>query len=1252
MRQRYRGLSGKSDEGKPGVWACHSVHHWALEKRSVKLALLCGSLYPKETMSEIELQSKMKPEGDGHEPRTPKDLLQRLRELEDKRSEVEQREEGKLSTLHFFSHTPPGEEIEVLVFFTSKPDSSLCPQAENLALVQANENQRETYERCLDEVANHVVQALLNQKDLREECIKLKKRVFDLERQNQALSDLFHRKLTSGSLSQTPTHPASLLSSPTPISQPGTVEKLPVSFPLGRCLLQREVISEEHCLEIAGSNPQSLEALSPFLRKKAQILEVLRSLEEMDPLLAFPSPWRDPGQLSSPEGVTAEAWPCLLLAQGEGVPGQPPLKSEGSSSSSSDEAGEPDPPEKGHPGQVLLSALAEHKLELGEVETYLQHVLREAGDSALLNGEPSGPCLMGNSEGQARSYKHIQAVSCLEALGPPSPCREPAYLSVLASSEEKDKSLQGLPIPSPSKVLKLLKMPPPPSPAALRLSPQLTRSSKIPCRSNTYEVYHSPTPSCKGSPDSPFPADSGIGGGHPSPKAGRPLVPESPPIAPTLPDPFGYHKPHEYENILELTLSTAMSSRSASSREAKLDAPEALLPSCRLAPLRAVPPGDVSLEPCPASNREKSGPESRRSPPLARRNPDNSKKGTSSSAKRTLEVAASMPFKERLTVLGRLKGAEGKEGLGFEKGRAPTRPGERGESLPDTHPRLGSGSSSLKHPEPCHGNEPTPRCYSSHSVGSRGNDAEHQGSRNRSLGTPANRNPSKPLPPGKNAKSPHGSPTKLPSKSPTKPPAPEPKPCLPSAKASSSFGRKNSSGPDQAKGKAGPPASIEEKVMKGIEENVLRRHKGGSAAGETKQKNSSGLASWFGLRKSKLPALSRRPETPKAKESKAVSRKLESESLNISKLMEKAEDLRKALEEEKAYINGLALDKPRSHTCDAGHSQLTLMYQEVTAENFMQQLLNRVDGKEAPCETHLEQKNELQGLQRGLRDAKDPRLIRPPRNGIVGHLHACPEAPDKLHEAALREELPSDDSLAELVTSQHFAVCSSLTRTLDSGIGTFPPPDYCSGMPCKSVPKLRPRLDPPPAGPLPPRGPPPVTRVPRKARTLEREVPSTEDLMGPSKHQSMPAFHGILTSAEPALNRHDRSGYLQDLCSEGSNPRRIQHGKNWTFPNAKASAGMDPFLCSPDRLEELHGSAMGSTCNVVERRRASSEGPQASPAFSTSSSRTPSASDVGEEGSTEACSREMGPEGQPGLENSESLSDSLYDSLSSCGSQG
>ncbi|KAJ7317807.1 hypothetical protein JRQ81_003969 [Phrynocephalus forsythii] len=981
----------------------------------------------------------------------------------------------------------------------------------------------------------------------------------------------------------------------------------------------------------------------------------------MDPLLAFPSPWRDAGQAGSPEGMTADAWPCLLLAQGEGVPGRPaPLKGEGSSSSSSDEAGEPDPPEKGHPGQGLLSALAEHKLDLGDVETYLQQVLREAGDSALLNGEPNGgPCRLEGSEGQlSGGYKRLQAVSCLEGPVPPSASRETAYLGVLGPSEGKDKSPPGPPIPSPSKVLKLLKMPPPPpSPAALRLSPQLTRSSKIPCRSNTYEVYHSPTPSRKGSPDSPFPNDPCLVAGHPSPKASRHLVPGGPKVTPTSPEPFGYHRPHDYENILELSLSSAIGSHSHTPREGRPEGPEqGLPPPCHPAHLPAVPVGDVCLEPCHlVGGREKPVPEGRHSPPLARRNPDGSKKAPNGPSKRVTPEAANMPFRERLTVLGRLKGSEGKELANVEKGKAPARPCERAEGPAEAHPRLGTGSSSLKYHEPCHSGEPAPRCYASHSVGSRGSDPEHHPSKNRLLGTPAARNPAKPPPPGKNGKSPHGSPTKLPSKSPTKPPALEPKPCPPPppARPPTGVGRKNLPGPDPAKGKPGPAATIEEKVMKGIEENVLRRHKGGPAAGEAKQKNSSGLASWFGLRKSKLPALSRRPEAPKAKEGKGASRRLEAESLNISKLMEKAEDLRKALEEEKAYINGLALDKPRPHACEEGHSQLTLMYQEVTAQNFMQQLLNRVDGKEAPFETHLEQKNELQGLQRGLRDAKDPRLIRPPRNGIVGHLHGCPEAPPaKLREAALREEVPPDDHLAESVTSQHFAACGSLTRTLDSGIGTFPPPDYCSGMPCKSVPKLRPRLDPPPAAPFPARAPPPVTRVPRKARTLEREVPSAEDLLGPSKHQSMPAFHGVLTSAEPPLGHRDRGGCPGDLRSEPSQPRHGQHSKNWTFPNAKVSVGTDPFFCSPHRLEGLHGSAMGSAGSVVERRRASSEGPQASPAFSASSSRTPSASDVGEEGSTEAPSREMGPEGQPGLENSESLSDSLYDSLSSCGSQG
>ncbi|NWV54284.1 NCK5L protein, partial [Daphoenositta chrysoptera] len=362
------------------------------------------------------------------------------------------------------------------------------------------------------------------------------------------------------------------------------------------------------------------------------------------------------------------------------------------------------------------------------------------------------------------------------------------------------------------------------------------------------------------------------------------------------------------------------------------------------------------------------------------------------------------------------------------------------------------------------------------------------------------------------------------------------------------------------------------------------------------------------------------------------------ESLNISKLMEKAEDLRKALREEHAFLQGLALEKGRPRGPPRGPGPLPVMYQEVTAETFMQQLLDRVDGKDVPYETRLEHKRELCDLRRVPPDAKEPRLCRPPRNGIVGHLR---EPSDKVPDVGLRDELPSDESLSESGTSQLFAACGSLTRTLDSGIGTFPPPDY-GGVPAKSTPKPRGRPE-----PLPGAVPAAVTKVPRKARTLEREVPSAEELLVPGKHRSAP---GCRLPAPPSSHGHRAAP--QDTGDDARKPRRVQQSKNWTFPNAKACGAADPFVCPPGGLEGLHRPVQAPACSPAGHRGASPEvPPPLPPALSASSSRTPSASDVGDEGSTEARSRDGG-HGPAGLEHSESLSDSLYDSLSSCGSQG
>ncbi|XP_059022672.1 nck-associated protein 5 isoform X4 [Mustela lutreola] len=126
-----------------------------------------------ETVNIMVYQEKL-----SEEERKHKETLDSLHMVvdEDSRSESSSADEGKENTKFLL------ERLKAL-------------EAENSALALENENQREQYERCLDEVANQVVQALLTQKDLREECVKLKTRVFDLEQQNRTLSILFQQRI-------------------------------------------------------------------------------------------------------------------------------------------------------------------------------------------------------------------------------------------------------------------------------------------------------------------------------------------------------------------------------------------------------------------------------------------------------------------------------------------------------------------------------------------------------------------------------------------------------------------------------------------------------------------------------------------------------------------------------------------------------------------------------------------------------------------------------------------------------------------------------------------------------------------------------------------------------------------------------------------------------------------------------------------------------------------------------------------------
>ncbi|XP_053311528.1 nck-associated protein 5-like isoform X1 [Spea bombifrons] len=1161
-------------------------------------------------------------------------------------------------------------------------------EAENSALAQANETQRETYERCLDEVANHVVQALLNQKDLREECIKLKKRVFDLERQNRTLSDLFHQKLQRSSGSSPELQPLQVLSDP----QAEDLERLSGSLPLGQCAVQREGKQRS---SRAQSSCRSLDAMSPFLRKKAQILEVLRRLEATGSQagLSCTAPPLLFGGLSSAggnglrlgseqgldylngEGLTPpelggdEPWTsCLLLAQSgweeffkwKAIQREPPAGSpgegggerlgltaveetqqlarqaEGSSSSSDDDIGEPPPPpdirqrlpltdlskgfgpcmcsrgtgnkrgpgeghsdgtglSRGHFGQLhSLTCYSRSLRDLVEIQQVpgtspvviekadsvprshgKQLVSENVSDGSILNC-PSSPGAsitpQRDTNGLVRKSSTQETLDeCPQSVVPSPSCTETED-ELLPPCEPRTAH-----IPSPAKFLKFLKLPGSgerlQNPNPLRLSPQLTQASKIPCRSNNYEAFPSPRMSRKTVEELPGPGtdvDSPSPSEFPHSDTNRQGSVERPL---NMISKSGIQcctkKSHDYENI---PVTSARNSELPSTNQAA----ETMEPASHLA-VEVCSPTCSTPGLCLHSQGTEQ-PNAQVSTPFLK------KTGVS---RKPPESAGHLPFRERM---GKLRGTDNQQsdisGEGTDSNRVV------GDSL-ELRPSMkrSIAVSSLKTPEPGSTESYPPRYHAQKGESAR----SRQPPSHCSPGSPHGpRNPTRAPPvPSKSPRSPHGSPTKLPAKSPSKATA---KPLMsrplseelrqsPRHPPQSSedkhrmqptdLGKKNGTCPEYACTRSAGQqnaeniplsalhSAIEEKVMKGIKENMMRLQEQHRApAPDPKQRNSSGIASWFGLKKSKLPALSRRPEAARLKDEKRErvggssprSRDVKGESLNISMLMEKAEDLRKALQEERAYINGLSLDKTRT----VPSVEQTQSQRPLTADNFMQQLLNRVDGKDAPHESRMDGKTPLRDFARLSPENKDVRPFRSQRNGMIAHAERCEQkSVEQIKEVALQ----SDDRVTEAVASQHFAACDSLTRTLDSGIGTFPPPDYCGGTPNKSTPKLKPRLESPSVLPVGKFSA--FPKVPRKARTLERDLRGVEEMFPSTQHQSVPAFHALLAQPEPTLE-HIVYGEEAGLDRSHSQP-----AKNWTFPNAKFSAGStNSFRSRTHDLEE------------------------------------------------------------------------------------
>ncbi|KAM9350878.1 cyclin-T1 isoform 1-T1 [Symphorus nematophorus] len=454
-----------------------------------------------------------------------------------------------------------------------------------------------------------------------------------------------------------------------------------------------------------------------------------------------------------------------------------------------------------------------------------------------------------------------------------------------------------------------------------------------------------------------------------------------------------------------------------------------------------------------------------------------------------------------------------------------------------------------------------------------------------------------------------------------------------------------------------PQSAIEQKVMKGIEENMLKLQEQdrGGQSGEVKQKASNGIASWFGLKKSKLPALSRKTDATKAKDEKkewkinipSVGRdsvKMASrckegvEGLNISTLMEKAEGLRRALEEERAYVERSG----RGHSCevvmDQAQGQLAVMYRGARSDNFMQQLLNRVDGKDM-----------ISVPQRRLSfDCKTSKPVFSQQSDIISHTTSR----DDMEKGSDRiGKITSDENLADSVHSQHFAGSGASTYTLDSGIGTFPLPDCSSGAAGRGLSKTRAGADHHSSGS--------PGRAGRRARTLERELTSQEECYAPHKQLIPTIQYGSMLEGRSSAGviREDKEAHGANMFSPRS--------KTWTFPNLKTPAGpAEVYLAVEEEEEEAvsFGSPFRGSMKAggPSSSRVVDPGSLPVPAQTGMSrrgkTRTPSvpemSRDAGLELLRERPEEALSPSRPQVLETPESLSDSLYDSLSSCGSQG
>ncbi|XP_073161386.1 nck-associated protein 5 isoform X6 [Lepidochelys kempii] len=306
--------------------------------------------------------------------------------------------------------------------------------------------------------------------------------------------------------------------------------------------------------------------------------------------------------------------------------------------------------------------------------------------------------------------------------------------------------------------------------------------------------------------------------------------------------------------------------------------------------------------------------------------------------------------------------------------------------------------------------------------------------------------------------------------------------------------------------------TIEEKVMLCIQENVQKgQGQNKPPTAEMKQKTGPSIASWFGFRKSKLPALNgRKTDVPKTKVEKKEAKG--SGFGNKQAKSEKKKDKKKTDQHHEAENefnkkteNGDILDdvlKGKKNTRASQDIPGQIRYYQKSGsstitysakESFMKELLNRVDKKAAQQTESGSNNVSYRSVSKGSSQGSCL-----PSNSISTQGSHKKNSKTKAdmemqHETLTKvvtesQQEDEEDTITSTTCQSHVIESCCQMRTLDSGIGTFPLPDSGNRSTGRYVSKQESSLEtevfmsPEQALPSPPS---------IKAKTLEREVPST-----------------------------------------------------------------------------------------------------------------------------------------------------------------